>query len=118
MIIAVTYDSLTKEVFQHFGQTQEFLLARNDNGEIEYAVISSNGHSHHELIPYLKGLGVEVLLAGGMGNHAMELLKEAGIRPIPGLTGSAVELVKAFFENRLEFDPNYSHVCDCHHHEK
>lgn len=114
MIIAVTYDSSTEEIFQHFGQTKEFLLAKKENGNIDFKVVSSGEYSHHELVPFLKSLGVEVLLAGGMGGHAVELLNQAGIRPIPGLMGSAEEAAKAFFEDTLDYDPNYSHECDCH----
>ena len=112
MIIAVTYDIETKEVFQHFGQTRNFLLVKND----KFEVVSAGSYSHHELVPFLKSLGVEVLLAGGMGGHAVELLKQAGIRAIPGLIGNAEEVAKAFLEDRLEYNSNYSHECDCHHH--
>jgi len=114
MIIAVTYDSSTKEVFQHFGQTREFLIAKEENGNVSFDVVSSGNYSHHELIPFLKSLNVEVLLAGGIGGHASDLLNEAGIKLIPGLMGNAMDKAKEYFNNTLEYDPNYHHECDCH----
>lgn len=50
-------------------------------------IITNSGFSHKDLIPYLKDLGVEVLICGGLGNMAMTLLKEANIKVIPGITG-------------------------------
>ena len=99
MRIAITYDIDTKEVGQHFGQTQNFLLVDIDGDERKEMVITNGGYSHHELVGYLKDLEVEVLIAGGMGNHAIEFLRQAGIK------------------GEMEFDEDAIHLCDCHHNE-
>ncbi|MBO6280045.1 MAG: dinitrogenase iron-molybdenum cofactor biosynthesis protein [Bacilli bacterium] len=115
MRIAVTYDFDSGEIFQHFGQTQNFLLVDVDGNERKEMIITNGGNSHHSLIDYLNDLEVHVLIAGGMGNHAYELLKQAGIKVFPGQSGLAKEAVDKYLEGKMEFNPNMVHTCDCHH---
>ena len=115
MRIAITYDFDTKEVGQHFGQTQHFLLVDVDGDERKEMVITNGGYSHHELASYLKDLDVEVLLAGGMGNHAIEFLNQAGIKAYPGNVGPAEEVLEKYLKGELEINSDAIHLCDCHH---
>ena len=114
MRIAVTYDFDTKEVFQHFGQTQHFLLVDVDGDQRKEMVVTNGGNSHHLLVEYLKDLEVDVLLAGGMGDHALNLLMEAGIKAYPGQSGLARDAVDSYLNGEIEFNPNIIHKCDCH----
>jgi len=117
MRIAVTYDYDSKEVFQHFGKTENFLLVDVDGDERKETIVTNGGFSHHELAGYLKDLGVEVLLAGGMGAHAIEFLKQAGIKAYPGNTGPARDVAEKFIKGELNVNPNTVHLCDCHDHD-
>lgn len=116
MRIAVTYDVNSKEVFQHFGQTQNFLLVDVVDGKIKSEmVITNGGNSHHLLVNYLSDLEVEVLLCGGIGNHAIEFLSSVGIKAYPGLSGDAHEAVESYLKGEVSYNPNVIHNCDCHH---
>ena len=112
MRIAITYDIEKREVFQHFGKTEHFLIADVDTKEA--AVIDNGGHSHHELIPYLANLGVKTLICGGIGNHAVDALKSYGIDLIPGVSGD-IDTVLTKFESGLLVG-NQEAIHQCSHH--
>ena len=116
MRIAVTYDFDSHEVFQHFGQTEHFLLVdvrENDNVKM---IIDNGGNSHQMLVDYLVHLEVNVLICGGLGNHAINLLEKGGIEVIPGITGLAEEAVDKYLKGELKVNHDVIHDCDCHHH--
>ena len=115
MRIALTYDFDSKEIFQHFGQTQNFLLVDVDGDERKEMIITNGGYSHHELVTYLKDLEVDVLIAGGMGNHAIQFLDQAGIKVYPGQSGDAKEVLEKFLKGEIKEDRSSVHLCDCHH---
>lgn len=115
MRIAITYDYDTKEVFQHFGQTQNFLLVDVlDNKQESTMIIDNGGASHSELVNYLAHLEVNVLICGGLGNRAIDLLNNAGIKVIPGIRGSALEAKEKYLKGELVGDMSVLHDCDCH----
>ena len=111
MKIAVTHEN--GQVFQHFGHTAEFKLYDVENSAVSGGRICPTlGSGHGALAGFLKDLGVEVLICGGIGAGARLALSEAGIRLYGGVTGSADEAAKAFAEGTLRFDPNVM----CSHH--
>ena len=115
MRIGVTYDVDSKEVFQHFGQTQNFLLVDVlNNGKLATMIVDNGGFSHAELVDYLSHLEVNVLICGGLGNRAINLLAAIGIKVIPGITGDALEAVKLYQKGELQGDSSVLHDCDCH----
>ena len=115
MRIAITYDYETKEVFQHFGQTQHFLLVDllPDGKETEM-IVNNGGASHGELVNYLVHLKVNVIICGGLGNRAIQLLEWAGIKVIPGIRGNAYEAKDKYLKGELIGDMSVLHDCDCH----
>lgn len=117
MRIAVTYDYDTKEVGQHFGKTEHFLLVDVNGDQRSEMIVTNGGYSHHELVSYLKDLEVDVLLAGGMGNHAYQFLMDVNIETHAGLIGDAHEAVEQFLNGELKEDVYSPHECDCHHHD-
>ena len=69
MKIAVTY--VNGQVFQHFGHTKEFKVYDCRDGRVESARVENAGDSGHEaLADFLKALGVEALICGGIGAGA------------------------------------------------
>lgn len=66
MKIAVTYDN--GKIFQHFGKSQYMKIYETDeNGEIQRVHIESMGkHSHHGIAGYIKEMGVETVICGGL----------------------------------------------------
>lgn len=115
MIIAATYDMESGNVFQHFGRTQNFKLYTVEDGKIiNSRIIDNGGFGHHDLATYLKSLGVSTLILGNRGQGAIDALKNAGIREIPGITGNADKSVEALLAGMLIFNPNA--ICSHQHH--
>ncbi len=110
--IAVTYENGI--IGQHFGHTEEFKLYDVEEREIiKEQIVSSNGEGHGMLAGILKEAQVDLLICGGIGMGARMALEEAGIGLIPGTQGIADEVVSAYLNGTLEFDPDEA----CHHHD-
>lgn len=113
MKIAVTYEK--EEIFQHFGHCETFKIYETENGLIlSSRVADTEGNGHGALALFLKGLGVDTLICGGIGEGARTALDAAGIKLYPGASGNADEAVKALLEGKLAYDPETR--CS-HHHE-
>lgn len=113
MKIAVTYEN--GQVFQHFGHTEQFKIYEAAEGKVVSArVVETGGSGHGALAGFLRGLGVDTLICGGIGGGARMALDAAGIRLYGGVQGSADEAARALAEGRLTFDPD-AH-CDHHDH--
>jgi len=112
MIIAVTCEN--GEIFQHFGRTPQFKTYEvADDKVISSKTIDTNGTGHGALAGFLKSLGAEVLICGGIGGGAQAAMNEAGIRLFAGVEGDADEAVKAFLSGNL---PETGEAT-CNHHD-
>lgn len=113
MKIAVTYEN--GQVFQHFGHTEQFKIYEAAEGKVVSArVVETGGSGHGALAGFLRGLGVDTLICGGIGGGARSALAEAGIQLYPGASGSADAQVEALLDGSLAYDPNI--VCSHHDH--
>jgi len=111
MKVAVTYEN--GKIFQHFGHAEEFKIYTIENKEIVSSeVISTNGSGHGALAEFLKNLGADVLICGGIGKGAKDALKEAGIELYGGVDGDADEEVSDFLNDKLDYNANI----ECSHH--
>ncbi len=118
MKIAVTYEN--GQVFQHFGHTEQFKVYQVEDGKIvAQEVVDTNGSGHGALSGFLKGLGVDMLICGGIGGGAQRALAEAGIQFYAGVSGDADAAVQAMLGGSLAYNPNpeCSHHGEGHHHE-
>ena len=78
MKIAVTYEN--GQVFQHFGHTEQFKIYEAAEGKVVSAqVVETGGSGHGALAGFLRGLGVDTLICGGIGGGARSALAEAGV---------------------------------------
>jgi len=111
MIIAVTLNKETNEVFGHFGETKNFYLYNTDTKE--ETIVDNGGFSHHSLISYIISLNVNVLICGGMGSHAFDLLKASNIKVYPGAQGNVKDVIKKYLDNKLI--ANYTKIHECSH---
>ena len=103
MKIAATYEKETGNVFQHFGKTQFFKIYEIEDGKIVSSeVVDNGGNGHHALPPYLKCLGVETLILGNRGQGAIDAIAAAGLKEVPGITGSADEAAALFAKGELK----------------
>ena len=114
MIIAVTYEN--GQIFQHFGHTEQFKVYTVEDGKIlSSEVIDTNGQGHGALAGFLKVIGADILICGGIGGGAQMALAEAGIKLYGGVSGSCDTAVEALLANNLGYNPNVK--CDQHDHE-
>lgn len=113
MKIAVTYAD--GQVFQHFGHTAQFKVYEVEEGKIKTAaVVDTNGSGHGALAGFLKNLGVDTLICGGIGGGARQALAQAGITLYGGVSGNADAAVEALLSGGLNYDP----AAMCHHHDE
>ena len=113
MIRAVTLDKNTNNVFGHFGEAKNFFLY--DTEKEVGKIVDNGGFTHHELIKYIKSLNAEVLICGGMGNHAYEALTASNIKVFPGAKGDVMEVVNKYLNNKLVVDLSKLHQCSHNH---
>ncbi|MEG1641682.1 MAG: P-loop NTPase [Synergistaceae bacterium] len=112
--VAVTTDPTDNTVFQHFGHTEIFTVYNVSNGEvINKETIDSNGSGHEALGGFLAENRVDLLLCGGIGAGAKEVLKEAGIELISGVKGDIDKVITEFLAGNIEDDP----TSECNHHD-
>lgn len=112
MKIAVTYEN--ERIFQHFGHTEKFKIYDIENGEVKSSsVVDTNGQGHGALASFLKSLGADILICGGIGGGAQAALAQAGIRLYGGANGLCDDAVNALLSDRLSYDPDVK----CSHHE-
>ena len=114
MIIAVTYDN--GMINQHFGKTQYMKIYETDeSGEIQKVHLESMGkHSHHGIAGYIKEIGVDTLICGGLGQGAVDSLEAAGITIYGGNTGNCDSAVIKFLHEEMK--QNSQANCNHHHH--
>ncbi|SFB33713.1 Predicted Fe-Mo cluster-binding protein, NifX family [Acetitomaculum ruminis DSM 5522] len=115
MVVAVTYEYETGNIFQHFGHTECFKVYDVEDGLVKNGhVESTNGKGHGALAGVLNDLKADVLICGGIGGGAQNALAQAGIKLYGGVMGNADEAVEAFAKGNLDFNPNVH--CDDHEH--
>ena len=112
MKIAVTYEAGL--VFQHFGHTAAFKIYEVENNAVASAqVVDTNGSGHGALAGFLKAMGVDVLICGGIGGGAQMALADAGIKLFGGVSGDADDAVYAYLTGELNYNP----CVRCNHHD-
>jgi len=92
----------------HFGHCQVFFIADVVNGEIKQTNEEVPPPHEPGVIPrWLGEKGVNVVLAGGMGQRAVELFQQFGVMPVIGVPSKDPEqLIKEFLAGELETGVN------------
>lgn len=95
----------------HFGHCQEFALVEVDGNEIKKTeTLVPPPHEPGVLPNWLHQLGADVIIAGGMGQRAVGLFVEKGIKVITGAPAlSPEEIVNSYLNNTLMIGDN---LCD------
>ncbi len=110
-------------VFGHFGKCEQFTILETDEKDIlSKELLDTKEHGHGMLPPYLAEAGVQLVIAGGMGDGAKQKLAAAGIEYIVGAQGAVEEVVKSYLEGTLvaseegchDHHHHQGHQCQCH----
>ena len=110
MRLAITYKD--GKIFPHFGKTEQFKIydIENDN-IISSEVVSADGYSHGGLAIFLKQQDVDVLICGGIGPGAIQMLEQAAVIVYAGVDMTPDEAARALLNHTLE----YSRDATCSH---
>ncbi len=112
MKIAVASTGL--QISEHFGHCDNFNIYETVSGTIQgKTVIPNPGHKPGFLPNFLGDLGVEVIIAGGMGGGAVEIFNSRNIEVVVGARGSAREAVEHYLKGNLTTGGS---VCHKHEH--
>lgn len=109
--IAVPVDADNK-LDAHFGHCKYFALIEvdADSSVIAEEKVVPPPHEPGLLPKWLSEKGVTDIIAGGMGQRAIQLFNQYGVNAFVGAPKlTSVELVDAFLKNKLSFSANY---CD------
>lgn len=111
MKIAIACDGT--DVSPHFGRCEKYLMAEVNGVDIKLLDWLSNpGHEPGALPRLMQEQDVQIVLAGGAGPRAQQLLAEFGIELITGVTGDSLRAVQAFAQGALESGASScDHVC-------
>ncbi len=111
MKIAVA--SMANTVAEHFGHCENFNIYESSNGSVASSqCIPNPGHKPGFLPNFLGDMGVEVIIAGGMGGGAVEIFNERNIEVIVGAQGDAKTAVESYLRGELKSTGSI-----CHEHE-
>ena len=96
---------------EHFGHCKFFSLIDINQGEIVSEVLVNPPPHEPGLLPkWLSEKGVSDIIAGGIGQRAIQLFNQFGVNVFVGAPKcSARELVEGFINGSLDFSANY---CD------
>jgi predicted Fe-Mo cluster-binding NifX family protein len=95
----------------HFGHCHFFAMHEVEKDEITSTeMIQPPPHEPGVLPRFLADLNVTDILAGGMGNRAIQLFNQHGVNVFVGAPKlKSHELVNGYLNNSIEFSANY---CD------
>ena len=91
-------------ITEHFGHCDYFVIYNIVDGEIKGSSILKNPpHQKGYLPKFLKDNEVDVVITGGIGKMAVDLLSDLGIKCYMNVSGEAQEVIKAFNTEKLEY---------------
>ena len=87
----------------HFGHCQDFAIIEVENSQIKNTeILVPPAHEPGVLPRWLHELGANVIIAGGMGQRAVDLFTQNSISVVIGAPSlEPEELVKSYIENSL-----------------
>lgn len=101
--VKVAISSDGDSVSAHFGRCQKYIFASiKDRALVEKQEVLNPGHEPGFLPQFLKEQGVNVMIAGGAGPRAVEILKQNGIDCILGVSGNVNQVLDLFIQGKLE----------------
>lgn len=84
----------------HFGHCKQFAIVRTEEGQIKSKeFVIPPPHEPGVLPRWLQELGVDVVIAGGMGQRAQDHFNQKGIRVVVGVSS---DTPKSVIQNYLE----------------
>jgi predicted Fe-Mo cluster-binding NifX family protein len=114
---------VTKEnqIDSHFGHCESYgvftISDKNEIIEIKSVGSPEGCGCKSDIASVLASDGVSVMLAGGIGGGAINVLNNSGIEVIRGCSGNATEVVKLYLSGLVEDSGSSCHQHEGHNHE-
>jgi len=90
-------------VSEHFGRCPSFTFIETDAGKLTSRTTIENPGHHPGFLPqFLHEHGVHVIVAGGMGQRALMLFAQAGIKAILGVSGPLEDVIQRLLSGTLK----------------
>jgi predicted Fe-Mo cluster-binding NifX family protein len=94
------------QVAAHFGRCPAYVVVRATGNRIRDVRVVGNPY-HHEHRPgqvprFLRELGTDTILTGGIGHRAAGILSESGVDVTTGLSGRVCDALSAYFRGKVE----------------
>ena len=103
------------QVTGHFGHCANFNIYEVEDQRVTgESSVDNPGHRPGFLPNFLADMGVTVIIAGGIGAHAIEIFADRGVQVVAGASGDAKAAAEAFLRGELKHDGS---ACHKHHHE-
>lgn len=111
MKIAVSADE--RMISGHFGHCENYLVFEVENGKIINETAHKNpGHAPGITPPlFVVSLGVNAAIGGTIGQGALDIMKEAGIDVVLGVTGDAAQAAEDYLAGKLKNDNDAIKSC-------
>ncbi len=94
-----------KQIDNHFGHCESYMIytvsGANEIVEVQNVKSAGGCGCKSDIAQVLASQGVSVMLAGGIGNGAIQVLDHAGIKVIRGCSGDAEEVVKQYIAGSI-----------------
>jgi predicted Fe-Mo cluster-binding NifX family protein len=110
MKIALATDNdmgLEAVLSQHFGRCPYYVVVDVDDKEIrEVKALQSPFYGSHgepgEVPAFIKSLGAQVIISGGMGPKAIGFFEQFGIQAVTGVSGIVREVINEYMGGQIE----------------
>jgi len=103
----------------HFGHCESYsvftISDKNEIAEIKKVESPQGCGCKSDIASVLASDGVTIMLAGGIGGGAINVLNNSGIEVIRGCSGDAADIVKLFLSGLVEDSGSSCHQHDVHH---
>jgi len=97
-------------VSAHFGHCSQYTIYDVDGNKInKKEIIANPGHQPGFLPGYLARLGVNCIIAGGMGPNAQQLFAQNNIATITGVSGRVDDAIQEYLKGNITGGGN---LCD------
>ncbi len=101
--VPVTHDNQVDEHFGHCAYYSVFTIDEQKKiKEIKMIEATSGCGCKSNIASELSALGVTIMLAGGIGAGAIDVLNRNGISVIRGCTGQPETLVRQYLDNQIK----------------
>ncbi len=99
--------NIDDNIAEHFGHAPQFTLVEiQDKKIIQQTTIETPGHTLGFLPEFFHEKGVDLVIAGGIGGHAIKLFNSFNIDVLIGIKGSINNIINEYLQGTLASGSN------------